>query len=352
MRLKRKAEDGFNLSFLDVMACGLGAVILIFILVDFQAFSVDPTEEQNKLKQELAAAQQEQINLQKAIDEINDKIALEASTQEAIKNAESDTDAQQNNALQDISTQLAVVADLDNQLAAMANIPTPDANITLSGRGQQNFIAGMKVEGDQIGILIDKSASMLGDNLLDILGKLALPDGEKISTAKWIRTQGVANWLLSRLPPSAKVTLVVFSDDAKFLGARAINSASLSGSLNTISSDLAKVIPNGGTSLQVGLERLYEANPQVSDIYIVTDGLPTLGDGLPLTCRNFISAKKSISSNCRQALFAETVKRTKGAARVNVILLPIEGDPFASSLYWSWTQASGGTFLSPSAEWP
>ena len=41
----RKAEDGFNLAFLDVMACGLGAVILIFILVDFKAFTPDPTEE-------------------------------------------------------------------------------------------------------------------------------------------------------------------------------------------------------------------------------------------------------------------------------------------------------------------
>ena len=56
----RKAEDGFNLAFLDVMACGLGAVILIFILVDFKAFTPDPTEEKEKLEQELAAAEQEQ----------------------------------------------------------------------------------------------------------------------------------------------------------------------------------------------------------------------------------------------------------------------------------------------------
>ena len=38
----RKATDGFNLAFLDVMACGLGAVILIFILVDFNAFTPMP----------------------------------------------------------------------------------------------------------------------------------------------------------------------------------------------------------------------------------------------------------------------------------------------------------------------
>jgi len=61
----RKAEDGFNLAFLDVIACGLGAVILIFILVDFKAFTPTPTEEKEKLEQELAAAEQEQ---QKLID--------------------------------------------------------------------------------------------------------------------------------------------------------------------------------------------------------------------------------------------------------------------------------------------
>ena len=31
-----EAEDGFGPGVLDVMACGLGAVILIFILVDFK----------------------------------------------------------------------------------------------------------------------------------------------------------------------------------------------------------------------------------------------------------------------------------------------------------------------------
>ena len=65
----RKAEDGFNLAFLDVMACGLGAVILIFILVDFKAFTPTPTEEKEKLEQELAAAEQEQQKLKKSIDE-------------------------------------------------------------------------------------------------------------------------------------------------------------------------------------------------------------------------------------------------------------------------------------------
>ena len=126
MRLKRRAEDGFNMSFLDVMACGLGAVILILILVDFNAFVPEPTDETNKLQQELNAAQQQREQLQKSIDELNDKIALESSSQQDVKLSQSDTSSDQSKLLQQISTELAVVADLEKQLAAIARLPVPE----------------------------------------------------------------------------------------------------------------------------------------------------------------------------------------------------------------------------------
>ncbi|MGO1328771.1 MAG: VWA domain-containing protein, partial [Idiomarina loihiensis] len=293
MRRTRQAGDGFNLSFLDVMACGLGAVILIFILIDFKAFTPDPSEEKEKLEQELAASMDEQQRLKKSIDEINDKIALESAKQEDSEQAKNDTTQDQTKALQDLSTQLAVVADLENQLAALSKEVEKSANVELSGTGEQNFITGMKVEGEQIGILIDKSASMMGDNLIDVLSKLALSDGDKVSTAKWIRTRRVAQWLLARLPQTSKVSVVTFSDTAKRLGQRDVSTASVSGSMNSIVKDLGAVVPEGGTNLQLGISTLFDTNPNITDVYIVTDGLPTLGDGLPLSCRNFISTKKS-----------------------------------------------------------
>lgn len=45
-----KVEDGFNLVFLDVMVCGFGVVIFIFILVDFKVFIFILIEEKEKLE--------------------------------------------------------------------------------------------------------------------------------------------------------------------------------------------------------------------------------------------------------------------------------------------------------------
>ena len=348
----RKPVDGFSLAFLDVMACGLGAVILIFILVDFKAFSPTPSQEKEKLEQELAASQNEKAKLKKSLDEINNKIALEYAKQDNQEEAQDDSSQDQTNLLQDISTQLAVVADLENQLAALSREVEKSANVQMQGKGEQNYITGMKIEGAQIGLLIDKSASMMGDNLLEILTNMGLSDSQKVSTAKWIRTKRTAQWMMARLPQESRVTVVAFSDTAQRLGIRNISSVKVSGSMDAIIKDLGSIVPSGGTNLQLGLTTLFDANPNITDVYIVTDGLPTLGDGLALRCKNIISSKKTISSDCRRLLFLETVKRAPKGVHYNVILLPIEGDPYAPSMYWEWTRITSGTFLSPAPEWP
>ncbi|WP_334012538.1 VWA domain-containing protein [Alteromonas sp. S167] len=348
----RKPQDGFNLAFLDVMACGLGAVILIFILVDFKAFSPDPTEEKNKLEQELAASENEKQKLQKSIDEINDKIAQESARQDEAEEARANSTDYQSKLLQDQATLLAVLADLENQKAAISKEVEKSANIQMQGTGEQNYITGMKIEGKQIGLLIDKSASMMGDDLLDILGKLALSDGEKVSTRKWLRTKRIAQWMIARLPKDSKVTVVAFSETAKVLGNNTVSSARVKSSMQAIVKDLGSVVPDGGTNLQIGLRTLFSANPKITDVYLVTDGLPTLGDGLPLKCKSFISEQKSISSDCRRELFAATITKAPQGVHYNTILLPLEGDPYAPSSYWDWSRITSGTFLSPAKEWP
>ena len=67
MRIKRQ-ENGFNLAFLDVMACGLGAVLLILIIVNFNDDTPIPSTEIERLQQELAASESQSQALNNSID--------------------------------------------------------------------------------------------------------------------------------------------------------------------------------------------------------------------------------------------------------------------------------------------
>ncbi len=353
---RRKAPDnnGFNLAFLDVMACGLGAVILIFMLVDFKDIMVDTSEERKRLEQELAAAESEQSQLARLLDEINDLLAMAASTEEANQSQNQQVIAQQNQLRQAIANEQATIADLEQQKAALLEKINESANIVKAGTGEQNYIVGLPVEGRNIGLLIDKSASMMAVELVDIFLAMALPEAEKANQAKWQRTKNITKWLLSRLPQSSSATAVAFSEDAVVLGQQKVIPATSNALLNTVLEDLAATVPDGGTNLKKGLDTLMQANPNIDSIYLVTDGLPTMG--LRLTSRNCLSltTRKTITAECRAEMGQATFKKFLTKHRdveINIILLPIEGDPFASSVFWEASLATGGTLLSPAQEW-
>ena len=353
-RRHQKAEDGFNLAFLDVMACGLGAVILIFMLVDFKESSIDTTEEQERLEQELAANKQQKTQLQKSLEQVNDNIAMESDQQQDIERRQQNIEVDLAETKKAIATQQAILADLDKQKAAVSDKVAKASVVKKVGTGEQNYIVGMPVEGKNIGILVDKSTSMMDVELVNILLADTLPDSDKVAQPKWVRTKNIASWLLSRLPDNAKVTVVVFSDNAEVLGPRNTISASSGSLLNEIERALAKVVPSGGTNLKLGLNTLMKANPTIDSVYLVTDGLPTLGESLVGGGCTSITNRKNISADCRRQMGEKTLNnfmRKHRRTRLSTILLPIEGDPYASSTYWNATWATGGKMLSPALEW-
>ncbi len=59
-----------------------------------------------------------------------------------------------------------------------------------------------------------------------------------------------------------------------------------------------------------------------------------------------------ISGRDRQKLYREAVRQLPARVPVNIILAPMEGDPMAASEFWQLAQVSGGSFLSPSKDWP
>ena len=129
------------------------------------------------------------------------------------------------------------------------------------------------------------------------------------------------------------------------------------GGLGGILAGLDAVVPSGPTNLAAGLAGLAAFRP--TDVYLITDGLPTAGTGgyrslNPFSdCSALWGGATSISGACRVRLLRHTIGNSGlGNARVNVVLLPIEGDPQASHEFWQWTAATGGILISPAASWP
>jgi len=95
-------------------------------------------------------------------------------------------------------------------------------------------------------------------------------------------------------------------------------------------------------------------------MYVVTDGLPTAGQSRYASlnpfasCRSLLGKSSNISGDCRVKLFRQSVNESspKSGVTINVILLPIEGDPQAAPEYWAWSASTGGLLISPALSWP
>ena len=230
--------------------------------------------------------------------------------------------------------------------------------IEVPGAGEENYLIGLKVEGGKIGILLDSSSSMTDQRLIDVIRRKNMSDSDKIDGPKWQRSKRIVRWLLARLPPDSEVVVVAFSNKARILGVGGWNSARDASALDLILGDLESVVPSGSTNLQAGLDALNRKRP--SNVFLITDGLPTDGDSSykslnPFSsCSSLWGGSNIISGECRLKLFHHTLKSSapRPGVPVNVILLPIEGDPDASFAFWTWTAVTGGLMISPAEVWP
>ncbi len=336
------------------MSCGLGAIILVFMLVKHNVDnSVLETElltadlerllaQQEELRSEIETTEDRKTSIEKQIAAVSNDIEQVRASLEELKRQ----------AAQEKSKK----AQLEEQIKKIEIPKTPDV-VEIPKEGEQEYLIGLRVEGARIGILVDSSSSMTDQRLIEIIRRKNGSDASKKAGPKWLRTKDIVKWLLARVPPTSQVAVVAFNSAATTLGSGTLVSGGDTKGISSIVSQLEQVVPNGATNLQAGLEGM--AKLGVSNIYLITDGLPTLGDSSYKSLNPFAScsalwgASSTISGECRSRLFRHTVTNVSlGGAIVNTILLPIEGDPEAANQFWLWTSATKGLLISPAAGWP
>jgi hypothetical protein len=344
---KRKTESS-TLAFLDIISCGLGAVILIFLIIKH---NVDIGSEQtDDLKSQLAALEEQAEKLATENEKLKRQNAEEEQAGKSLEDQLIESDGKLA-ALKQQNTSKQEQNKITEGELEKIEIETPVDPIELTGKGQANYIVGMTVEGERIAILIDHSTSMTHPTLeRAVLAKFDSA-AQRQRAPKWRRTVRVAKWLLTRVPEQSQYAVIGFNNASGMISPQnswlpATNTADLATTVRNISS----LSPSGGTNLEAGLKTALAMRPRPTNIYIVTDGLPTNGDA---SC----ARKSSITPQCRKSLMADATKTLKaifprGNVPINTILLPMTGDPDAPALFWGWANASKGIVLSPSKSWP
>ena len=355
----RRAETS-TLAFLDVMACGLGAVILILVVLKQQApiqishlhsndsVSVAKTNDNVTLLQEKLDALIVQADASKSVSgkqsqvsgEISAKIVQETLVLSAAKKKSIVLD-------KSIEKIRATLTKINNTtLNSVVELPT----IT-----QPQYLVGLRVTGKKIIILLDRSASMTARELLQIVKFKASPVATRRSAKKWNNAFNSVWWLVSRAPTHSQLKIASFNDTIDFHAKNWVLVSDSAG-LEKIKTDMKTLVPTGSTNLESAVDSAIKAG--ADHIYIITDGLPTASPAGPSLlgldgCGSKLIKRNQVSGECRISLFKRTVAVAVGKpVRISIVLMPLEGDPDAAPLFSKWALSKGGILLSAARNWP
>ena len=346
------------------MACGLGAVALMFIFVKEATFSpltesfkdeILPLEVQIENIDELIESKKNELsNVKKTINSISSDINSVKSKTD-ITNTVIDNLVNQNTNLTSILEELNKKADTKYKPI------------------EKSYISGCNVEGKKIILLLDSSESMLHKELVEIIRLSVQRDNIKQNTEKWIKAKQIYRWLVNNLPDGSEVMLATFNKDLKIKP----NSNKWIDSMDKIEIEnhlvhLLADFPDHGTNLQQAFYKL-EPWKEADSIYLITDGLPTqaieprsikeniknrsVSQELSFKEKKIARCmdKELVDLECRLNFFnafKDTYKDIFRNTKLNTILLPMKGDPNASYEYSLFSKDSKGCFLTSSKDWP
>lgn len=363
--MKRRSVSPFSLSLLDIMFCGFGAVVLLVLILNNDtvqarnAVFADLRSEVIRLEREVIVGRQDLVEARNSLDTAdNELVTMQGEAEriiEIIKSLEIEVARMENETLANqrhvnqLTTELKTLDEEKNRLGApKAEDRDSGARVRkVRGEGDRQYLTGLKMGGKRVLILVDASASMLDETIINVVRRRNMDSASKRSAAKWRRALKTADWLVSNLPPSAQFQLYSFKTRARatLSGTDATwLQASKSKHVNGAVRGLGQTVPGGGTSLQHAFEVSRKLSPRPDNILLVTDGLPTQGLAKP--------KKNTVSADERLQHFQAAAAALPSGIPVNTVLLPMEGDAYAAGAFWKLAQDTRGSFLTPARDWP
>jgi hypothetical protein len=362
---RRRALSVFSMSFLDAMACGFGAVILFFMIINAniserresvleeQAAEVDRMElkvltgRKNlvQMQSDLAALLQDWAVLRGVKEEIASEIR---SSEEEFSSLTADSSARQR-AIEQLRADLAELEQQTEQLSAASITPEDAGNRirSFTGDGNRQYLTGLRMGGQRVVILVDASTSMLDRTLVNIIRRRNMPEEQQLRAPKWRQVVSTVDWLTTQLQPGTQFQIIAFNDRAWSViegsdgGWLTVTDG---GELEDAVQALQRTVPTGPTSLHAGFAAARGLEPKPDNIYLLVDGLPTMSEILP--------PGGGVTGRERMRHFQRAVRELPVSVPVNVILFAMEGDPQAAPAYWWLALETGGSMLAPAEDWP
>lgn len=362
---RRRDINVFGLSFLDIMSCGFGAVILIYIIINHstevtsQDFNKLIMEEVSKMEEVVEDGKERMVILRNTLTETEDQTVTtdglvlqiiatinELRTQLAELEADS---SRKNKSIEELKIELKELEEETDELKGSVGgqESVGRAVRSFAGEGDRQYLTGMRIGGENILILLDASASMLHEKIVNVIRMRNMSRETQLASSKWQRAIRTVEWITANIPGKSYYQLYTFNTqvqatipDSTGQWLKAIDGVNLELSIEK----LKQIVPEKGTSLIAAFSAIRDLKPLPDNIYLIIDSLPTQSDKPP--------RGSTVASRDRVRFFRESMDQLPVGIPVNIILFPMEGDPLATPTYWQLAQVTGGSLLSPPADWP
>ena len=350
---KKQRNISLSLSFLDIMACGFGAVTLLFLVLRHNDVVVEVPDERlsaevNLLEEDITDAEAEKVLLLNSLAELELKmVQAQGLSKRMITELQEKEETIQVDPEERIAMLRRQVEELEAETANMEEVEYGDRVREFQGEGNRQYLTGLVLGGERVMILVDGSASMLADTVVNAVRRRNMDEDARREAPKWVWTVRTVEWLLAQLPPSSRFQVYIFNTEAfpalpgsegKWLD------AADSLALEEVVAALKEYAPDGGTSMENAFTTLAAFSERTDNLFLLTDGLPTQGASPP--------SQHMVSGEQRRRHFLAAVAKLPAGIPVNTILFPMEGDPEAAAFFWQFAMVTKGAFIAPSRDWP
>jgi len=363
--MKRRPISPFSLAFLDIMFCGFGAVVLLVLILNTNTQQVrneifaDMRSEVVRMENEVIVGRENLVVAYNSLEATDKEIVLmqgEArrvqqsllEIEAGITDLNKETVASRKH-IDELKSDIKGLDKTTQKLSQQQKAASAQGNKVhqFTGEGNRQYLTGLKLSGKRTLILLDVSASMLDETIVNIIRLRNMKDERKMAAEKWRRAQGTTEWLISNLPESSRFQVYLFNTRASSaMPAKQGDwlSAANPEEVSMTVKGVRAAIPAGGTSLFHAFQAASSLQPRPDNILLITDGLPTQGSKKPVST--------TVSSEQRLKLFGRAIKQLPANVPVNTILLPMEGDAYAAAAFWQLAVNTNGSFLTPARDWP